>query len=157
MNLSHPHDNSVNSHISHQDATVSYSSFNTALRLIRKKGVGCWMAKSDLESAFKNIPMDFESLTKLGIQFNNQFYIDISLPFGSTSSCAIFEIFATFLEWAIREKPRRDLTHYLDDFFFCESTAVECLAMLVLFQEICQFIQFPISLEKTEGPTQVIS
>ena len=147
----------VNSHIPQDQASVHYSSFDASLKLISKCGKGCWLAKSDLENAFRNIPMDFNSLQCLGLKLNKMFYVDTCMPFGAASACAIFETFATFLEWAIEIKARHQLAHYLDNFFFCRKTKQECQSMLNTFTQTCQFINFPISQEKTEGPSQTLT
>ena len=157
LNLSHPYGDSINSHIPQDQASVHYSSFNAALKLISKCGKGCWLAKSDLENAFRNIPMDFNSLQCLGLKLNKMFYVDMCMPFGAASACVIFETFTTFLEWAIEIKARHQLAHYLNDFFFCRKTKQECQSMLNTFTQTCQFINFPISKEKTEGPSQTLT
>ena len=42
------------------------------------------MSKGDVESAFRILPINPEDWPLLGIHFNQQFYIDICLPFGAS-------------------------------------------------------------------------
>ena len=111
--LSFPWGESVNSFISKENSSVTYKSFDEALEIVRSIGRGCWLAKSDLSSAFKRIPMDFESLPLLGIKLDSQYYYDQMLPFGSKSSCQIFEKFSSALEWDTQNKTGMPLSHYL--------------------------------------------
>ena len=89
--LSYLHGNSINSFMDPQDISTSYQSFNNALAIIAKYGHRAYMPKGDVESAFRIIPIAPEDWHLLGIKFNNQYYIDICLPFGASISCAIFE------------------------------------------------------------------
>ena len=97
--LSYSAGQSVNSYISKENASVTYKSFNETLDIAWSLGKSCWLAKSDLSSAFKRIPMDIHSLPLLGIKMDGQYFYDRTLPFGSKSSCQIFEKFSSVLEW----------------------------------------------------------
>ena len=52
--LSYPkgHHISVNDGISVEDSTVTYASIQQAIHIIQRLGRGCYMAKTDIESAF---------------------------------------------------------------------------------------------------------
>ena len=56
-NLSYLKGQSVNSFISKENASVKYKSFDDALDIVRNLGKGCWLAKSNLSSAFKRCPL----------------------------------------------------------------------------------------------------
>ena len=60
-------------------------------RLICCAGTGMHMAKSDIDSTFCLIPMNFRSLQFLAMKMDNQYYNDMRLPFQAASSCTIFE------------------------------------------------------------------
>ena len=70
---------------------MQYQQFDDAVRLVRQQGQGCYMAKGDVKSAFKLTPIGYKDLECLGIFFEGEFYVDLTLPFGSSISCAIFE------------------------------------------------------------------
>ena len=152
--LSVPPGWSVNSYISKENASVTYKSFDEALEIVRSLSRGCWLAKSDLSSAFKRIPMDIHSLPLLGIKLDGQYFYNPTLPFGSKSSCQIFEKFLSALEWAIKNRTGMPLSHYLDDFLFVGATKERCQFSLDTFNNICKYINFPVALEKTVTPTQ---
>ncbi len=68
--LSAPYsDNSVNNHIPTEAATVSYHSVETAIRLIRDIGLGAVLCKTDIEYAYKLVPIHEDDIPALGIKW----------------------------------------------------------------------------------------
>lgn len=157
--LSHPKGASVNDGISKEDASVSYVSFDRAVMLVRKAGCGALMAKSDIESAFRLLPVHPECHHLLGCQVDGEYFYDACLPMGCSISCYFFELFSSFLEWVIRyETASSSITHYLDDFFFvAPGDSSQCLFLLDTFRFFMSHFGVPLSMEKTEGPTTVLS
>ena len=76
--------------------------------------------------------------------------------FGIASSCKIFEEVATTLDWAVTNLTKEDISHYLDDFFFYHASRETCLKLLKTFQSVSDYINFPISHEKTFFPAQIL-
>ena len=118
-NLSSPAGTSINDGISDEFARVSYASLDTALNLIMRVGPNAFMAKSDIESAFRLLPIASDDQHLLCFKFDNQFYVDRCLPMGARSSCALFEAFSSSLEYILHQQGYCSSCHYLDDFFFC--------------------------------------
>ena len=56
------------------------------------------MAKTEVKSAFRIIPIHPADYTFLGLKWDNMYYFDRCLGMGLSSSCAIFEAFSTALE-----------------------------------------------------------
>ena len=56
------------------------------------------MAKTDVKSAFRIIPIHRADYFLLGLKWDNTYYFDRCLAMGLSSSCAIFEAFSTALE-----------------------------------------------------------
>lgn len=152
--LSYPNGNSINTYIPEDYSSVNYKSFDSALLLVTKAGKNCWMAKSDLDSAFRNVPMDLQSIHCLGFTMDEKFCVDICLPFGSSSSCFIFEKISSAIDWIVANRTGSEISHYLDDFFFVRPSYDSCLYLLQEFQRVCRTITFPVSSEKTFLPTQ---
>ena len=50
-----------------------------------------FLAKVDIESAFRIIPVSPLDSPLLGFQWDGKYYMDAVLPMGCSSSCAIFE------------------------------------------------------------------
>ena len=134
---------------------MHYRSFDEVLKLVRSHGPGCYMAKSDLDSAFHQIPMDKTSLPFLGMLVQGNYYLDLFLPFGSQSLCAIFGQFSCALEWCVEQRGATPLSHYLDDFFFCHKSKTKCWKSLSAFMEICDYVAFPYAEDKTGTNTAI--
>ena len=60
---------------------------------IKATGEGCFLAKTDIKSAFRIIPIHPADYSLLGMKFDNLYYFDRCLPMGLSSSCNIFEAF----------------------------------------------------------------
>ncbi|KAM9330146.1 uncharacterized protein PAF06_009848 [Gastrophryne carolinensis] len=117
------------------------------------------MAKTDIESAFRLLPVHPDSQYLLGCYFEGGVFIDRCLPMGCSVSCAYFEAFSTFLEWVVKEKSGLSaVTHYLDD-FFCVGPADSRVCDLLLSCMLSTFDSFgvPVATEKTEGPRTCMS
>ena len=97
--------------------TVNYASIDDAISKLKINGSGAFMSKTDIDSAFRLIPVNPEDYPILGIKFNNRYYYDRCLPMGCSSSCHIFERFSTAVEWIPTNKfGIESIIHYLDDF-----------------------------------------
>ncbi|XP_069816798.1 uncharacterized protein [Dendropsophus ebraccatus] len=157
--LSHPKGVSVNDGISPEDASVSYVSFDRAVALVRDAGRGALMAKSDIESAFRLLPVHPDCYHLLGCHVEGKFYYDTCLPMGCSISCHYFEMFSTFLEWSVRyETGARSIIHYLDDFLFvAPANSGLCRFLLDTFRFMMDRFGVPVSAEKTEGPLTTLS
>lgn len=75
------------------------------------------MAKADIQSAFRLLPIHPLGFNSLGFHFDGQIFIDKFLPMGCSLSCHYFEAFSTFLEWVVYCVVG-GVSHYLNDFLF---------------------------------------
>ena len=96
-NLSSPEGNSLNDTIPTEFSTVHYQTLNDAIDLILDLGAGSFLAKSDIRSAFRLIPVHPEDFHLLGFTWQGKYYYDRSLPMGASSSCFLFELFSSAL------------------------------------------------------------
>ena len=90
QHLSYPHENSVNSGIPVDFSSVRYASIQDAIVFVKRLGVGCYLAKTDIKSAFRIIPIHPGDYPLLGMKWQGNYYFDRCLPMGCRSSCAIF-------------------------------------------------------------------
>ena len=112
---------SVNNNIPADCSTIHETTINQAVKIVQRSEDGCFLAKSDIKSAFRIIPMHHpQDYPLLGIKWADKYYFDRCLPMGCSSSCAIFEAFSTSLECLSMHKFRASaVLHILDDFFVC--------------------------------------
>ncbi|XP_060111191.1 semaphorin-6A-like [Heteronotia binoei] len=112
------------------------------------------MAKCDIKSAFRLLPVHPDDFELLGFKFEGKFYTDRALPMGCSVSCAAFERFSSFLEWLLKDRSGRGkIVHYLDDFLFVGAARSGCCAKLLeLFMKLADELGVPLAHEKTESP-----
>ncbi|XP_033761537.1 uncharacterized protein LOC117343303 [Pecten maximus] len=159
--LSYPAGESVNDFIDDSSCSVKYSSVDDAVDLVQTLGRGALLGKMDIKSAFRLLPVYPGDFDQLGFQVDNLIYFDKCLPMGASVSCALFEKFSTFLEWATKQdigQPSASLLHYLDDFLFGgEKDTSQCIEYMMAFQKICKLLGVPLADNKTVGPCNVLT
>ena len=127
QHLSWPHGSSVNDGIPEEFSTVQYHTVALAIQKIKQAGKSCFMAKTDIKSAFRIIPIHPSDHELLGFQWEGQLYHDRCLPMGCSASCNIFETFSTALQWAtLRGCMNVEMLHVLDDFLFISPNKEDC-------------------------------
>jgi hypothetical protein len=72
---------SINSAISKDDFSLQYVTIDDAIAGIKHFGPGCFLAKTDIESAFRLIPVHPEVYELLGMCWEGKYYFDKVLPF----------------------------------------------------------------------------
>jgi hypothetical protein len=87
--LSYPDGYSINDFIDRSACTVQYSGINDAASFIALLGRGCLLAKSDIKSAFRLIPIHPADFELLGFKFEGLDYFDKMLTFGASISCSL--------------------------------------------------------------------
>lgn len=151
--LSYPKGQSVNDHIPHNLTTVHYAKFDDATAIVKKLGHGCFLAKTDIEAAYRIVPVHPQDYHLLGFQWKGKYYYHKVLPMGLSVSSRIFEAFSTALEWIAKHKANiRHIIHILDDFLMGERSRLECQQALQRFIALCQKINIPLAPGKTVGP-----
>ena len=80
--LSYPMGESVNDGISREHSSVQYANIYHAIKRIKLSGVGSYLAKTDIKSAFRNLPINPQDYHLLGINWNGQYYYDKCIASG---------------------------------------------------------------------------
>ncbi|XP_078500441.1 uncharacterized protein LOC144755420 [Lissotriton helveticus] len=156
QHLSWPEGASVNDFIGAESASVSYSSVDVAMSLVVKAGPLAQMAKCDIKSAFRLLPVHPEDWSLLGIHFHGKWYVDKALPLGCSISCALLALF--YSGFYVHQSGHELVTHYLDDFFFVgPQGSSQCQAALDKFKELMEYLGVPLAPEKTMGPCATMS
>ena len=157
IDLSFPEGHSVNDGIPARLCSIEYASIDQAVQKIRNLGQGTLLAKLDLKSAYRMVPVHPEDQRLLGMFWENKVMVDTCLPFGLRSAPKIFSAVADGLTWAMHCKGIQHLLHYLDDFlFFGPPNHPKCSSDLTTAQSTCRELGFPIAEDKVEGPSTSI-
>ena len=77
------------------------------------------------------------------------FFVDKCLPFGAAISCSHFQRFSNAVAHIVTFKTGKPLVNYLNDYLFVALLAYLCNHQIKTFLQICEAIQFPVSLKKT--------
>ena len=72
--LSYPKGKSVNDGISREHSSVHYANIDKAIRRIKHSGVGSYLAKTDVKSAFRILPVNPQDYHLLGLKWKHQYY-----------------------------------------------------------------------------------
>ena len=103
--LSHPPGGSVNDGVNPQHCSLSYVTVDTVASVVASFGTGSLMAKVDIESAYRLIPVHPDDCPLLAV-----------MSFGLRSAPKIFTAVADALECCAWEQKVSQIYHYLDDF-----------------------------------------
>ena len=156
---------SVNANTPEEFRQVKYKDFDEAVKLCLRivDNPDCAAAKSDLSSAFRQLPLNRKFWRFLVMKAQNPvdnkwyYFFDKNLPFGAAASCKIFQAFSDALSHIIKFRTGEENVNYLDDFLFLAQLFSYCQWQINIFLQTCKEIGFPVSLDKTEGPTQTIT
>ena len=167
FHLSHPRDlikgMSINQGTPKELCTVKYKEFDQAVRLCLAEGKGCYMGKSDMTSAFRHLAMKKEFWKFLVMKAQNPedglwyYFVDKCMPFGASISCSHFQRFSNAIAHIVSYYTKKGNINYLDDFFFTHIIKMLCNQQISKFLEICENINFPVSMEKTFWATTKIT
>ena len=75
-----------------------------AIRILQKLGPNGFMAKTDVQSAFRNILVQPQDWELLGMQWRGLYFFDRVLPFGLCSAPFIFNMLSDALELILIHK-----------------------------------------------------
>lgn len=153
--LSYPKGCAVNDLIPNHLTSVSYEDFDHVADLINRAGKAALVAKVDIQSAFRILPIHPSCIHLFGFRFQDAFYVDKCLPMGCSYSCALFEQFSTTLQQVLLSRYRFiSMSHILDDFIFIAPEGSPlCQQQLQCFLQIASYTGIPIKTSKTVHPT----
>ena len=136
---------------------LQYVKVDDAIRILKSLGPGSFMAKTDVKSAFRLIPVHPEDCHLLGIYWQQQYYVDLYLPFGLRSAPFLFNQLSDALEWVLKHNyGLQHVLHILDDFFTAEPSRLQCLSSFSKLLRFFMSVKAPVVASKTLGPSQVL-
>ena len=119
QDLSHPWDgvNAVNDAIPDSYSKVKYRQIDEVIDIALRIGPQTPGSRIDIRHAFRNLGISERSLKFLAFTLNGKIYLNSSVPFGSASSCFVFEKCSEIIQWIVTNETLRDkISHFLDDF-----------------------------------------
>ena len=110
---------------------------------------GTLMAKIDIKSAFRLLPVHMADRHLLQMKWDNFIFINICLPFGLRSAPKLFNISADLWRWIALRQGVSHSMHYLDYFLLLGSPGSnECQTNLNTIIQCCETLGIPLALER---------
>ena len=155
VDLSSPWGASVNEGINPDDFSLQYVRVDEIISMVGKYGRGALMAKFDVEAAYRNVAVHPSDRFLLGMKWRDQFFVDLTLPFGLRSAPYIFNSVAAMVEWILLNNYKvSDLVHYLDDFISAgPPDSQQCAHNFNTAIAVCKMLGLPLHPNKCEGPS----
>ena len=149
---------SVNDGIDPALCSLTYSSVEQVAEVAASYPPGAMLAKIDVESAYRLIPVHPEDRWLQAVEWQGSYYVDPMLPFGLRSAPKIFNAVADALEWCLRDRGVRHIYHYLDDFIVIgPPRSSVCAEALDILNRTCAELGVPIAEHKRDGPTTCLT
>ena len=118
---------------------------------------GTLLAKIDIKSAFRLIPVHPTDRHLLVMKRGGKLLIDTCLPFGLRLAPKLFNIMPESLAWILLDQGVTYLIHYLDDFLTVgPPNSEECQQNLDVILQVCQALGVPLAVDKIGGPSQIL-
>ena len=153
---SRPHGRAVNDFV--QIDSFSFQTVDEALTLVSP---ACFLAKIDLKSAYRSIPISVQSQKATGLLWSldgkDTYLVDTRLPFGAKASPGIFHRITQSVARMMDHKGYPNIRVYLDDFIIIEKDYNSCLDTMNRLLSLLRELGFHINWGKVEGPTQSIT
>ena len=156
--LSFPHGLSVNDGIDPALCSLTYTSVEKVSLIISEVGGTPLLAKIDIESAYRLVPVHPSDRRLLGVQWCGRTYVDPILPFGLRSAPKVFNAVADALQWYLKQSGIPHIEHYLDDFIIIAPNDVAlCQGYVDTLNRVCSKLGVPIAEHKRDGPTTCLT
>ena len=156
--LSHPEGRSVNDGIRPDLCSLHYTHVRKVATAAMQLGRGALLAKLDIKSAYRLVPVHPDDRHLLGMKWGATYYADGMLPFGLRSAPKIFTAVADGLEWIMRQRGVTFVDHYLDDFITMGPPASGvCGENLERILAVCKELGVPLAMDKLEGPSYCLT
>lgn len=156
--LSSPKGASVNDGISSALCSLSYKSVDDAVCTVARLGLGAWLAKFDIASAYRLVSVHPQDRLLLGMAWKGGTYMDGALPFGLRSAPKLFMVLADTVLWIMGAHGIWEAIHYLDDYLLMAPPASgDCTEALRINLQIRERLGVPIAVQKVDGPTTVLT
>ena len=120
------------------------------------------MAKIDLKSAYRSVPIDPRNYTYMGLAWHfgqekeRSYMFDSRLPFGSKKACQVFQKLSDAVGGMLKTRGVT-VVNYLDDLLIISPSKTKCWPDLDLSINILTKLGFQINWEKVSPPTERIT
>ncbi|KAI8496689.1 amiloride-sensitive sodium channel [Branchiostoma belcheri] len=152
---SRPAGSALNDYV--ESVHFSYQSIDDAVSILAD---GSYMAKIDLKSAYRSVPIHPSNYSATGLKWQFQgdceytFLVDKRLPFGARKAPEIFHRISQSVRRIMKRRGYHTILAYLDDFLIIGATYEECRLAFETLLELLQHLGFEINWHKVIFPTR---
>ena len=159
LDLSFPRGHSLNDGIDPLHCSLKYIAIDQAILLFHTISTRCLLAKFDLASAYRRVPVHPLDQPLLGLTWDGVTYIDKALPFVLRSAPKIFSVVADVIYWAVVmcNGGASGFIHYLDDFLIGPLGTETTNWHLATAIGTCADLGFPVANRKTVSAATAIT
>lgn len=156
--LSFPPGRSVNDGVECDLCSLSYITVDTVAGMVANLGPGTLLAKVDIESAYRLIPVHPHDRPLQAVRWQDNLYIDPMLPFGLRSAPKVFTAVADAFQWFLQQQGIEYVRHYLDDYIILgPPDSLDCERSLSILLDSASMLGIPIASHKTAGPATTLT
>ena len=138
--------------------SLTYTTVDQVAEIATNLGRGALLAKVDVESAYRLVPVHPQDRLLQAVQWEGQVYVDPMLPFGLRSAPKIFNAIADAFHWTLQQQGISHVLHYLDDFIIITPPgSTQCRDNLATLLRVTATLGIPIANHKTEGPAVTLT
>ena len=143
--------------------TESKQKFQTLDSAVDLLSQGAFLAKVDLKSAYRYVPVHPDDFAATGLKWrfkgdtDVKYMVDKRLPFGAKFSPGIFHRLTQSVRRMMARKGFSNIVVYLDDFLCVSETKEHCLLTLNTLLALLRRLGFAIAWEKVEGPSNILT
>ena len=156
--LSRPEESCLNSYATKEP--FQSESVEDAINIVKESW---YMAKVDLKSAYRTVPIHPSQYPLTGLQWtfkdrsSSQFFMDTRLPFGARKSPAVFHRLTQAVKRMMLRKGYPSVVVYLDDFFVTGKTFSECMDTYNTLISLLRSLGFWINWNKLCDPSTKVT
>lgn len=96
----------MNDGVDKELCSLQYASIDDASSTVLRLGRFSELAKIDIASAYRIVPVHPEDRPLLGMKWKGALFVDMALPFCLRSAPKTFTVVADGLKWILQQKPR---------------------------------------------------
>ena len=158
IDLSHSQAQSINDNTPKTLCSLSYITVDDAINSIVELGPHTLLAKVDIKSAFRLLPVHPADRNLLAMEWLNDIYINGCLPFGLYSAPKLFDILADLLSCIAQQQGISQNLHYVDNFLLVGLPhSLQHHHNRSTFMQLCTNLGILLAFEKIEGPSTCLT
>ena len=145
------------------DPSLQYDTVGDAAAVLRRFGKRAYMAKTDAEAAFRQVPVAPSAYHRMGVEWRGEMYLDTRVPFGMRKAPFINTSVSDAIRFVIQTRINRALgmdqvvvLTPIDDFLVIGRDRQRCAVAHDILLSTFRQLNLPFVMEKTEGPRQAI-